>query len=483
MAAVSQPGSRAGLITALVIFVILFFVSAIFWIVNATENKEKERQLKQLTDTYAMVITRAELASNGNDIRTMQQEEPGGGKPSFFSIATRQRDELSKLINGQTGVAVAKVVKDATDLVQDLGAKQLKAAGVQTPGVPLTNVISSLAKAVAEKQRLADSLAQQVKTMGAELQQRDLMRATETESHRKALEAAKAEAAAATKESEAYRQGKDVQLASLEKNYQADIESKRKLVEELTTQLKTKTEEGEKTTKDNQKLIEKLGNLRPTNMADTAVRRADGKVIQIGRNNVVYINLGLGQQITPGMTFEIYDKWEGVPALNSDDEHLPVGKGSLEVVHVSSGSSECRVIKTQPGNQIVEGDVIANLVYDPNVKWAFKVYGDFDIDQNKVASTQETDIVKRLIVQWGGQLTEKINMDTDFLVLGKEPVVPNYTKEQIESSPLLKFERDKAEEALKAYEAVKTTALELHIPVLSQNRFLYMIGFYDQAKK
>ena len=33
------------------------------------------------------------------------------------------------------------------------------------------------------------------------------------------------------------------------------------------------------------------------------------------------------------------------------------------------------------------------------------------------------------------------------------------------------------------YEAVKNKALELHTPVLNQNRFLYFVGFFDQARK
>jgi hypothetical protein len=40
---------------------------------------------------------------------------------------------------------------------------------------------------------------------------------------------------------------------------------------------------------------------------------------------VVYISLGAGQQITPGMTFEVYDKMTGIPkAANSmEAEQLP----------------------------------------------------------------------------------------------------------------------------------------------------------------
>jgi hypothetical protein len=129
------------------------------------------------------------------------------------------------------------------------------------------------------------------------------------------------------------------------------------------------------------------------------------------------------------------------------------------------------------------GDLIANLVYEPNVKFRFKVFGDFDIDQDGKATPQEADVVKRLIAQWGGIVTDDLNIDTDFLIMGKEPVVPAIPAEQLKDDPIREFEQKKAEEARKAYDDVKNKALELHTPVLNQNRFLYFIGFFDQARK
>jgi hypothetical protein len=184
------------------------------------------------------------------------------------------------------------------------------------------------------------------------------------------------------------------------------------------------------------------------------------------------------------MTFEVYDKSEGIPKGDgTSDEVLPVGKGSIEVVRVSANSSECRVVKLQPNMQLFEGDLIANLIYDRNTKFGFFIYGKFDIDQNNVASTNEADVIKRLVVQWGATLAEKIDIDTDFVVMGKEPVVPNVPKEELEGNAIAKFEHEKALKEAAEYDAIRGKAIELHIPILNQNRFLYLIGFYDQAKK
>ena len=105
-----------------------------------------------------------------------------------------------------------------------------------------------------------------------------------------------------------------------------------------------------------------------------------------------------------------------------------------------------------------------------------------DLDHNGVATAGEADIAKRLIEQWGGKLAADINVNTDFVVIGAEPVVPNLSKEE-ESDPLLVQRRTQAQADLTQYQDVINKARDLHIPILNQNRFLYFIGYYDQAKR
>jgi hypothetical protein len=40
-----------------------------------------------------------------------------------------------------------------------------------------------------------------------------------------------------------------------------------------------------------------------------------------------------------------------------------------------------------------------------------------------------------------------------------------------------------AQAALEAYDLVRNTARDLHIPIVNQNRFLYLIGYYEQARR
>ncbi len=485
MAAVSQPGSRAGLITALVIFVVLFLVSTVLFFTTNADNKVKEKQLEVLCKKYADVIKTTEMTDPDFEAVKSLQSDPANRGRSMFDIMRSQREDLAKAITGQANTSPAKAVESAATTVQSAN-KTLGPAGAAVPAGSLNNAIMVLAAAIVERQTQAEQLKQQMATCAEDLKKQTALYQKELDQHRVTVEAARTETKTTQDDTTKYRAGKDEQVASLEKTLADTVEKDRKALEDLNTQLTARNLDIDKLKKDLEKAYSTMARFKVAGTAETTIRRPDGAVSQIGtaKSGTVYINRGLGQQISPGMTFEVYDKNEGIPRLQTNnDDSLPAGKASIEITRVSPGSSEARIIKQSAGSQIFVGDLIANLIYDPNVKFRFKIFGNFDIDQNNVATPQEADVVKRLVAQWGGIVTEDLNIDTDFLVMGREPVVPNIPPEQLKDDPIREFEQKKAEEAHKAYEDVKNKALELHIPVLNQNRFLYFIGFFDQAKK
>lgn len=483
MATVSQPGSRAGLITTLVIFVILFFISAIFAVMKNSELNVEKQRLENLKKSYAKVISEPELSASSGVIDPLR-EAPGNNGLTFYAIAMRDRDDLSRTITGNA-MSKAQAVDAANKAVEDAN-KTLKDHGVTVPGGAMVTGIDSLTKAIVARTTQVKGLEGQIADLGKQLEAANSAYQKAQDELKKAIEAQAAKTTDVTQKGELYRGERDAQVATLEKTLASAVESGRKIEEELRGQVTAKDAEVTKIKAEHDKVVKRLAQLRPTEIAKAMWRKPDGKIIQVNPGGVVYINRGLGEQITAGMTFQIYDKGEGIPRvgdIRNTEEELPPGKGSLEVVRVSQGSSECRLIKMAPGQQPAEGDLIANVVYEPTAKFKFHVYGNFDLDQNGIATPQEADIVKRLIVQWGGQITDRIAIETDFVVMGKEPVVPVRTKEQLEADPIEKFNQEKALEALKKYQDVQNEALGLHIPVLNQNRFLYMVGFYDQAKR
>lgn len=478
---IAQPGSRAGLITALVVFVLLFFIAAIFAVVKSNDEKAQAQRLEQLQKGYDEIVSRIELSA-ARDMVGKLREDPANQRRTLYDILTRDRDELARTITGQPGQKTREAIDGANAAVAS-AAKQLQPLNVAVPAGALTSAIGVLADAIVQRNSQVNDASQRLLATNEQLKKQIEAYQKELQTHKAAADAARAEALAAGQREEKYRQDKDAQISTLEKNLAETIEKGRQTASELDAQIKTHLAKLDELAKEIKKLKEKIVFLtRPTDLGVSILRQPDGKIIQVDRNNIVYINLGQGQRIYRGMTFEVYDKQEGIPRMG-DETTLPVGKASIEVASVGPGSSECRVIRIMAGQQITEGDIIANLVYDPNIKWSFMIYGDFDIDQNGQATPAEAEILRRLVVEWGGRIVDKVDIDTDFVIMGREPTLPPYTKQEREQEPLKDHEYKKAEAALKAYDDVRNHALDLHIPVLSQNRFLYLIGYYDQAKK
>jgi hypothetical protein len=239
----------------------------------------------------------------------------------------------------------------------------------------------------------------------------------------------------------------------------------------------------EKTKADLQAAQNKLALFRP-NTKESIVRNVDATITQVAPDNICYINLGFGDHISTGMTFQVYSKFEGVPKLDNgtDTLNMPKGKASIEIINVGQNSSQCRIIYTTPGMTVSQGDLCVNVVYDRNIKPVFFVYGKFDMDQNGVATEGEAEVVKNLITRWGGRISDKINIDTDFVVFGKEPSIPLFTAEEL-TNPIQKAKADEAKAAADAYNKVRDEAVSLHIPVMNQNRFLYYTGYFEASKK
>jgi hypothetical protein len=230
-------------------------------------------------------------------------------------------------------------------------------------------------------------------------------------------------------------------------------------------------------------LAAKLGSHR-VDARQAVIGRSEGQIVKSSSDNIVYIDLGYGDHIAPGLTFEVYDQRQPLPKLPNiaDNDTLPVGKGSIEVIRVDQGSSECRVINTERGQTIVPGDKILNLVYDRNTKFNFVVYGDFDINSTGKPVPADIQIIKRLVTQWGGTIQDKITADTDFVIMGKEPEIPQFTTEELQD-PFNKKKQEDSIAAADAYDTVQQRASDLGIPILNQNRFLYFVGYFDLASR
>ena len=131
-----------------------------------------------------------------------------------------------------------------------------------------------------------------------------------------------------------YQASKDQQIAQL----QSDFGATQKQLQEALAQAQVTqgelTKRVEALGQQNQALTARLGQTK-LNPTDAAIRQADGQVLRIPGDGTVYINLGSGDQISRGLTFEVYDRLEGIPAA-----YRGIGVRVEDDVIVTSDGSE-----------------------------------------------------------------------------------------------------------------------------------------------
>jgi hypothetical protein len=477
-----QQTSRAGLITSLVVAILFAVGFLVGWVMTNADLQKKDIEVKAQLAKYKEVID-AGVLSNVATYKGEFSPDPSqtrGG--TLVDMAAEQRKALIKLITGApegTEKATAEAVAAAYDKVK----KNPDLAGANVPDTSLIAALDAISsqvsaraadakKAKDEAKASADMLAAAVEAHKAEIAKRDQAVADAQAAQKKSEDEAKVAIAEKQKQVDDF----STKIAATEKamgDLQAVIQVEKQT---LTTQI-------DKLKKDLSARENKLAQFRP-DVKESIVRNVDATVTQVAPDSICYINLGYGDHVVTGMTFELYEKTDGVPRLNPGQSALDMtkGKASIEIISVGQNSSQCRVLRVSTGQTVSQGDLCVNIVYDKHIKPTFFVYGKYDMDGNGVATDGEAEIIKNLITRWGGRIAEKVDIDTDFVVMGKEPVVPLYTPEELES-PINKAKKDEADAALKAYNDVRDSAVSIHIPVLNQNRFLYYTGYFDSSKK
>jgi hypothetical protein len=476
-----QQSSRTGLITALVV-AIVFAVGFLIWAIMANADLNKTTgELTNARGKYNKVISDAQIASVA-DLQSQMSADPASPRSgTLVDAAVEQRQALMNLLLGNKSATE----KQANDAYAALLASFKDNAGLKNASIPPNAGALGVAKTLAEK---AKSDADELAKARAELDKANKGLQAAVASH--AAEIAKRDQMVQEAQAAAQKATADATAAIAEKQKQVDdlsgqVVAANKALSDFQAQAQVSEQTLNRKLEGNQSMITKLnqllGRFRP-NGKDSIVRNVDARITQISSDNICYIDLGYGNHVSPGLTFEVYDRFEGIPKMSDSDQELPKGKASIEIISVGQNSSQCRVIRSGTGQTLTQGDLCANIVYDRNVKHVFYVYGKFDMDNNGVATDAEAEVVKNLITRWGGKLTDKLGPEVDFVVMGKEPVVPVYGAEELQQ-PLNKAKYDEAKAALDAYDKTRNDAIGLSIPFMNQTRFLYYTGYFDASKR
>jgi hypothetical protein len=201
----------------------------------------------------------------------------------------------------------------------------------------------------------------------------------------------------------------------------------------------------------------------------------DGRVVGASvAERQVFIDLGRDKRVVLGMTFEVYD--DGTNIRADAEGNYPPGKATLEIIRVGEATSAARVVRDRQGEPVIEGDVIANAVYDPDKAYVFVVFGDFDANRDEQATPAERNTIAGIIGEWGGRVEDEISGRTDFVVRGERPVLPPPPSPDAPLPVIQEYIRK--QQIVQKYDELFRTATQTGIPVLNENRLYTLTGLY-----
>jgi len=484
----AQGGSSAKFVWPLVIFGAGFVICLLLAIIFYTQLTEARTQLSEAESSLNDVA--------GSQVRSApaytRYQERGGS--SIAATMLEDVNALKQMIGVSNDTPVEQIKAQMSELPGAKGATFLER--VRQLNTNLTSTDNELQSVRSQLKQARDQMQK--------LQQQKQSMAKEFKQARQKLQ----EQYGSQQQFSQQVQSRLDQMR--QKLTQQMSQSRQKLQEQIASLEKDKEQLAQK----NKELQTKVDNLlsRP-GPADVGaqVARPDGRVTSVlgtggSGPQRAYINLGRQDQLRLGTTFEVYESGslvevsslENQDAVSGDDGQVirlssgedseeaqsqqreaMRGKATVEVFQVDESSSMVRVVRSDSADPLSEGDVLVNLIYAPDREVVFHVFGEFDINGDDEYTSQDRERLKSLIREWGGQVAETFSYQVDFLVLGRQPNVPQEGAQQTNNPEQIKSQAA-AKKRYNSYQQLVQEARKLHIPVLNQTRFLTMIGYYER---
>ena len=221
-----------------------------------------------------------------------------------------------------------------------------------------------------------------------------------------------------------------------------------------------------------------LEKLVPPPDSEAPAFKADSKILLVDyQSRIVHLNIGSNDHVYRGLTFSVYEKNAPIPRDGK-------GKAEIEVFNIEKNISAARIIHSQRGKSIVVDDIVANLIWDSDRVNTFAVSGQFDLNNDGNIDYGGVDKIKALIERWGGQVSDAVSINTDFVILGEAPRVRRKpTFEEMEIYPTAMEEYEASVQRLADYNKVQQRTQDLSIPIFNTERFLYFIGYKTQSSR
>jgi hypothetical protein len=466
-----RGGGVSGAQIGLIVFAFISVAALGLFIFQLTQVKE----LQQRAETAEQRLQH--IGQPSAPLGTYYDNEATArGTASVFAVMTDDLGKVSQLVAGEPGLIAKVLVQQSNELLGQVAKNQSQFDPNQpiSANDTLLTAIRKLDERAAELARVNEKQASEL----AEAQQKNESLTQQLKVAREQFEEqiadTKADYEHAVADFSSKLSAKDDQVRGL----QGTLESREKDLQDMKRTAESDKREWdlEKTRRDKQiaGFQKKIEELAGTFDPEAILKKADGRVLRaIPGSSIVYISLGANDNVRVGMSFEVFSQ-------TSTPTRTMRGKASLDVINVMDDTAECRVTRADPNQPITEGDTIVNIAYEEGRKPKFVVRGNFDLNYDGQVDFNGAEEIKSMIRRWGGQVVPELDESVDYVVIGTAPNIPDLPPSASD------IQRDQAERRLlekTPFDALKKQAIDLHIPVITQNQFLFLTGYVSQPDR
>ncbi len=457
-----QKQSVGAITVAMIAFAALWLTSTVFLVVLYTGQEELKSDMERAQRDVRRLISPSERSS----ISLVQNASESG--PTVVGLLESARRDVAQLATGNPDddVATVRAGRDAVlDAITRDGsvtdADRFENASLLEALTMLNEAHKTLAGLYAKAQQTGTRLDEEVTdlTERVEAQKVDFeQRASELSVQLAEVETGRTK----------YRTERDGAVQRIQEQFEA---AEAQSTAELTHE-RQKTARLERDLTELRKRFaareEKFGELLMGPEAMATARQPDGMILTaIPGDTVVYIDLGRDDRLALGLQFAVYPAAAGIPADGR-------AKAQIEVVAIMDTSAECKVVALARNEVLLEGDLIANPIYDPTRPQTFLVAGEFDLDSDGTPDPRGAAVMESMIKDWGGVLTTELTAQTDFVVLGAAPRKP---RARGDTSAESSGQYSVAQRAWERYMDTLRSAKALSIPIMTQEVFLNFLGY------
>ncbi len=391
------------------------------------------------------------------------ENEATNRKTTAARVVEEDLNALSNLIAGEQGLVARTLVERSDEALRSLAGR----GGVQEGDTLLTG-LAKLGDYAAAARAEADAIKAELAQAQANAEALTRQLKSTRDAFEEQVADLRADFERSVGEFTEKMAAKDEQLAQLQTSLEGreqEIQQGRRSVETERREAQLQMQRRENQIADLQKKIQDLkGSFDP----EAVLRKADGRILRaIPGSDIVYINLGANDSVKVGMTFEVY-------AQTGTVGQSVRGKASLEVLTVMDDTAEARVTRVEPNQPILEGDVVVNLAYEEGRKPKFVVRGEFDLNFDGQPDLNGAEEIRGIIRRWGGQVVNELDESVDYVVVG---VPPEATTVGPGASDVVRDQEQRRQLERSAYRKLMDDARALYIPVITQNQFLFLMGY------